>query len=96
MELKNRFIPVLAGQYDNPVFRTGRQTSQAGGIDSSESIPGLHKHLQSDITMHSPSWTRSSQFSSFQPRRGASDTTTDMIQTRQIIPLMLRAFRERM
>jgi hypothetical protein len=40
-------IPSLAGWYDNPILRTGPlQATQAGGIDSLESIPGILKRLQ--------------------------------------------------
>ena len=34
--------------------------------------------------MHSPSLTLFDQLSSFQPNNGASDTTIDMIQTKEI------------
>jgi hypothetical protein len=37
----------LADRYDNPICCIpARQATKASGIDSSESIPGLHKRLQ--------------------------------------------------
>jgi hypothetical protein len=36
----------MAGCYDNPICRTGPPGYIGGEIDSSESIPGLHKRLQ--------------------------------------------------
>jgi hypothetical protein len=36
----------LAGRYDNSICRTDLEGYMAGGIVSSESIPGLHKRLQ--------------------------------------------------
>ena len=36
------------------------------------------------LTIHFPSMTLSDQFSSFHPRRGASDTIIDIIQTNEI------------
>ncbi len=39
-------IPSLAGRYDNPLCRTGPPGYIGWPIDSSESIPGLHKRLQ--------------------------------------------------
>jgi hypothetical protein len=39
-------IPCLAGQYETLFVVLARQATLAGEIDSSESIPGLHTHLQ--------------------------------------------------
>ncbi len=36
----------LVGRYYNPFFVPARQVTQAGGIDTSESISGLLKRLQ--------------------------------------------------
>jgi hypothetical protein len=39
--------PSLAGRYSNPIFIVpARQTTYPGGVDSSESMLGLHKRLQ--------------------------------------------------
>ena len=46
------------------------------------------------LTIHFPSLTFSDQFSSFQPRSGASETRSDMIQTKEISIQMEVEFRE--